>query len=273
MNPVAFLVLCTAGWMNRNQQGVIEYLQEEVRVLKELLGKKPRFNDDQRRRLASKAKRLGRTALDRFARLVTPNTLLAWHRRLVAQKYDGSRARQAGRPKTKAEIQELILQLARENRSWGYARIQGALANLRHEISRGTIANVLKAAGLEPAPTRRNGMTWKEFLKTHWEVLAATDFFTVELWTARGLIRYHVVFVIKLATREVHIAGLVPELSQSWMLQVARNLVDPWAGFLRSSRYLIHDRATVFSEPFRQLLRRAQVAGLRLPARSPNLNA
>lgn len=214
MNPFAFMVLCTAGWMNRNQQGVIEYLQEEVRVLKELLGKKPRFHDDQRRRLASKAKRLGRTVLDRFTSLVTPNTLLVWHRRLVAQKYDSSKLRPPGRPRTKAEILELILKLARENRSWGYTRIKGAFANLRQEISRGTIANGLKAAGLEPAPTRRNGMTWKEFLKTHGEVLAATDFFTVELWTARGLIRYPVLFLIKLATREVHIAGLVPEPSQ-----------------------------------------------------------
>lgn len=259
--------------MNRKQQDAIEYPQEEVHVLKELLDKKPRFNDEQRHRLASNAKRLGRRRLERFASLVTPGTLLAWHRRLVAQKYDSSKLRNPGRPKTKAEIQELILQLARENRTWGYSRIQGALANLRHEISRGTIANVLKAAGLEPVPTRRNGMTWKEFLKTHWEVLAATDFFTVELWTATGLIRYHVLFVIRLATREVHIAGLVPEPNESWMLQVGRNLIDPWSGFLRSSRYLIHDRATVFSEPFRQLLRSAQVEGLRLPARSPNLNA
>jgi putative transposase len=273
MNPFAFMVLCTAGWMNRNQQDVIEYLQEEVRVLQELLGKQPRFNDGQRRRLAAKGKNLGRRTLDRFASLVTPNTLLAWHRRLVAQKYDGSRVRKAARPPTQQEIQELILKLARENRSWGYTRIQGALANLRHEVGRGTIANVLKGAGMEPAPERRQGMTWKEFLKTHWEVLAATDFFTVELWTAKGLIRYHVLFVIRLATREVEIAGLVPEPNAAWMLQVGRNLIDPWAGFLRSSRYLIHDRATVFSEPFRQLLRSAQVEGMRLPARSPNLNA
>jgi hypothetical protein len=91
---------------------------------------------------------------------------------LVAQKYDVSRVRKAGRPPTKQEIQELIVKLARENRSWGYARIQSALANLRHEVGRGTIANVLKAAGMEPAPTRRQGMTWKEFLSTHWEVLA-----------------------------------------------------------------------------------------------------
>jgi transposase InsO family protein len=273
MNPLGFMVLCVAGWMNRNQQDVIEYLQEEVRVLQELLGKQPRFNDGQRRRLAIKGKTLGRKTLDRFASLVTPNTLLAWHRRLVAQKYDGSRVRKAGGPSAKPEIQELILKLARENRSWGYTRIQGALANLCHEVSRGTIANVLKAAGMEPAPTRRQGMTWKEFLRTHWDVLAATEFFTVELWTAKGLIRYHVLFVIRLATREVEIAGLVAEPNATWMLQVGRNLIDPWAGFLRSSRYLIHDRATVFSEPFRELLRSAQVEGLRRPARSPNLNA
>jgi putative transposase len=196
--------------MNRNQQDVIEYLQEEIRVLKELLGKKPRFNDDQRRRLASKGKRLGQNALNRFCGLVTPHTLLAWHRRLVAQKYDSSKARKPGRPRTKGEIQELILKIAGENRTWRYTRIQGALANLRHEVSRGTIANVLKAAGVEPAPTRKDGMTWREFLKAHWEVLAATDFFTVEVWTGRGLVRYHVLFVIQLATRAVEIAGRGP---------------------------------------------------------------
>jgi hypothetical protein len=116
-------------------------------------------------------------------------------------------------------------------------------------------------------------MTWKEFLKTHWEVLAAIDFFTVELWTAKGLIRYHVLFVIKLATQEVQIAGIVPEPWESWMGQMARNLTDPWTGFLRSSRWLIHDRSSLFSEHFRQLLRSTQVEGLRLPAHSPNLNA
>jgi len=237
------------------------------------LGKKPRFNDGQRRRLATKGKRLGRKTLDRFASLVTPNTLLAWHRRLVAKKYDGSVVSKAGRPTTACEVKELILKLARENRSWGYTRIQGALANLRHEVGRGTIANVLKEAGMEPAPERRQGMTWKEFLKTHWDVLAATDFFTVELWTARGLIRDQVLFVLRLAMREVHIAGLVPEPNEAWMKQIARNLIDPIAGFLRGMRFLIHDRASLFSEPFRQLLRSAPVEGLRLPAHSPNLNA
>jgi hypothetical protein len=142
MNPLAFLVVCVAGWMNRNQQDVIEYLQEEIRVLKELLGKKPRFNDGQRRRLATKGKRLGRKTLARFASLVTPNTLLACHRRLVAQKYDGSTVHKTGRPPTVCEIKELILKLARENRSLGYIRIQGALANLRHGV--GICPSVIK---------------------------------------------------------------------------------------------------------------------------------
>jgi hypothetical protein len=156
-------------------------LQEEIRVLKAPLGKKPWSNDGKRHHLAIKGNRLGHKALDRFCSLVRPTTLLAWHRRLVARKYDESMVRKAGRPPTTGEVKELILELARENRFWGYTRIQGTLAKLRHGVGRGTIANVLRAAGMEPAPERRQGMTWQEFLRTHWEVLAATDFFTVEL--------------------------------------------------------------------------------------------
>ena len=132
MNALQLFLICFAGWINRNQQNVIEYLQEEVRVLREQLGRRPRFNDHQRRRLAAKAKKIGRDQLQRFASIVTPQTLLDWHRRLVAGKYDGSSARSPGRPPTPAEVRELILTMARENRAWGYTRIQGALMNLGH---------------------------------------------------------------------------------------------------------------------------------------------
>ena len=176
--------------MNRHQQVVIEYLQEEVRVLQEQFGHRPRFNDDQRHRLALKAKTMGRQGLRRFARIVTPDTLLAWHRRLVARKCDSSKVRKPGRPRTASDLRELILRIARENRSWGYTRIQGALRNLGHEVGRGTVAEILRTAGLDSAPERMNRTTWKEFLRTHWEVLAATDFFTVEIWTTVGLVRY-----------------------------------------------------------------------------------
>jgi transposase InsO family protein len=259
--------------MNRNQQVIIEYLQEEVRVLKEQLGRRPRFNDDQRRRLAVKGKFLGKKNLLRFASIVSPDTLLAWHCRLIARKYDSSQKRKPGRPATAADTRELILRMARENRSWGYTRLQGALANLRHEIGRGTIAKVLKEAGLDPSPDRRKGMTWKEFLRIHWNTIAATDFFTVEVWTPLGLVRYHVLFVIRLVTREVRIAGILPEPGETWMLQMARNLTDAWDGFLRGAQFLIHDRSPLFTEQFREILKSTGVEPLRLPARSPNLNA
>ena len=201
MNALQLLLLCLAGWLNRNQQLVIEYLQEEVRVLKEQLGKKPRFTDDQRRRLAVKAQKVGRDRLRRFASIVSPKTLLEWHRRLIARKYDGRSRRSPGRPCTPAEIRELILKMAQENRTWGYTRLQGALDNLGHQVGRSTIAKVLKEEGLDPAPERQKQTTWKEFLRSHFAVIAAADFFSVEVWTAAGLVRYHVLFAIRLATR------------------------------------------------------------------------
>jgi transposase InsO family protein len=273
MNPLSLVVTCVAGWMNRHQQVVIEYLQEEVRVLQEQLGRRPRFNNEQRRRLARKAKTVGRQGLRRFARLVTPDTLLAWHRRLIAQKYDSSKVRKPGRPGTASDRREMILRMARENRAWGYTRIQGALRNLGHEVGRGTIAQILRTAGLEPAPERRNRTTWKEFLRTHWEVLAATDFFTVEVWSAFGLVRYHVWFVIRLASRRVRIAGIVPEPTGSWMTQTARHLTDSLGGFLNGCRYLIHDRSPLFTKEFEGILQSAGIQAVRLPPRSPNLNA
>ena len=273
MNGLQLLLICLAGWLNRNQQLVIEYLQEEAKVLREQLDKKPRFTDNQRRRLAAKAQKLGRDRLRRFASIVSPKTLLEWHRRLIACKYDGSSGRSPGRPCTPGEIRELILRMARENRSWGYTRIQGALENLRHEVGRSTIAKVLKEAGLDPAPERQKRTTWKEFLRSHFAVLAAADFFSVEVWTAVGLVRYHVFFVIQLATREVQIAGIVAEPHGKWIKQVARNLTDGLDGFLANCRYLIHDRSSLFTPEFGMILASVGIETVRLPARSPNLNA
>src|SRR5215813_6060445 len=144
-DPFSFLVVSFASWMNQHQQHVIHYLMEENRVLREQIGnRRMRFTNDQRRRLAAKAKRLGRKLLNEVATLVTPETLLAWHRKLIAKKYDGSANRGPGRPATAAEIAALVTRMAEENRSWGYRRIQGALANLGHMLAFKTIANILK---------------------------------------------------------------------------------------------------------------------------------
>jgi len=136
LDPFSFLVVSVAGWLNQRQRQVIEYLVEENRILREHIGKRRfRFTDNQRRRLAAKAKRLGRKVLAQVATIVTPETLLAWHRRLIAQKYDGSACRKPGRPRTSDEISKLIIRLTEENRSWGYSRIRGALANLGYAIA------------------------------------------------------------------------------------------------------------------------------------------
>jgi hypothetical protein len=184
------LLLATfAGWVTRRQSQVIDYLIEENRVLKEQLesgGRRLRLTDDQRRRLAAKGKPLGKKVLRQIATIVTPDTILAWHRKLIAAKWTYAR-QGVGRPGVMKEIRELIVRMAEENPSWGYARIQGQLKHLNHRVARSTIAKVLKEHGIKPFPERST--SWRTFVRTHAHLIAAADFFTTEVWTARGLVR------------------------------------------------------------------------------------
>jgi putative transposase len=260
--------------MNQEHLKIIDYLTEENRVLKQQLGgRRLRLTDDQRRRLASKARQLGRKMLQDVATIVTPETLLRWHRKLIANKYDGSQRRGPGRPRIMGEVRSLIVRMAQANREWGYRRIQGPLSNLGYTVGRGTIANVLKKQGIEPAPERGKKTTWKEFLRAHGHVIAAADFFTVEVWTLKGLTRYIVFFVLELSTRRVEIAGITPQPDGFWMIQMARRLTHAVDGFLIGKRFLIHDRDPLFTTDVRATLAATGVNGIRLPPRSPNLNA
>ena len=167
IQPFHLLVIALASWLNRHQQDVIDYLIEENRVLKDQLeGQRLRFTDDQRRRLAAKAKALGRRLLDEIETLVTPDTLLAWHRKFIAEKWTYPR-KGPGRPRIAQEITELVIRMAMENVSWGYDRIQCALANLGHIVAPNTVKNILKRHGIELAPQRRKRTSWKTFLKAH----------------------------------------------------------------------------------------------------------
>src|SRR5664279_4726250 len=268
------MLIAVSGWMNQRQLLVIDYLREENRVLREQLGgRRLRLDDSQRRRLDVRAKALGRKVLAEIATIVTPETLLAWHRKLIAQKYDGSARRVPGRPRTAAEIEILVVSMAEENRDWGYRRIEGALSNLGHELARSTIAQILERHGLEPAPQRSQKTTWKEFLSRHWELIVATDFFTVEVWTRRGLQRFIVLFFIDLATRKVEVAGIAQAANGLWMSQIGRNLTDAEEGILTGKRYLIHDRDPLFTAEFLSMITGAGVESVKLPPRSPNMNA
>jgi putative transposase len=268
-----FLLACLAGWMHREQQQRLEFVQTELAVAREMLGKKrPRFNDDQRRRLAAKGKEVGRKGLLEIASLVTPDTLLRWHRELIAQKWTFER-KSPGRPPVSQEVMDLTVKLAKENPGAGFDRIQGMLANLGHEISDTTVKNILKQNGIEPAPVRTKRTTWAEFLRSHTETLAACDFFTTEVWTLNGLVTFYVLFVMEIATRRVHIAGITTSPNAAWMKQVARNLTDCQDGFLKGKLHLIMDRDGCFTEEFREILKTAGVKPVRLPPQSPNLNA
>src|ERR1700687_3391564 len=273
-DPFRFVLIAVAGWMNQRQLQMIDYLREENRVLREQLGgRRVRLNDDQRRRLATRAKGLGRKLLAEVATIVTPETLLAWHRKLIAQKYDGSGKRGPGRPRTAGEIEVFVVGMAEENRDWGYRRIQGALFNLGHELARSTIAEILERHGIEPAPERSRKTSWKEFLSRHWELIVAADFFTVEVWTRRGLQRFIVLFFIELSTRKVEIAGIAAAANGLWMRQIGRNLTDAVDGILNGERYLIHDRDPLFTTEFLDMVTDVGVKSVKLPPRSPNLNA
>jgi len=273
---VHLLLAILTGWLQRHQQWVITYLHEENRVLKaQLRGLRLCLTDTERCRLAALAYPLGRKRLQEIATIATPDTLLRWYRRLIAQKFDGSRHRRTrGRPRVLEEIEQLRIRMAEENPSWGYRRLQGALANLGHRIDAGTVRNILHRYHLDPAPQRRKaGMPWAQFLTLRWEVLAATDFFTVEVATWRGLVTYYVLFVMDLATRQVQVAGVTPHPTGDFMRQCARQLTDPFDGFLRGKRFLIHGRDTKFTRAFDGLLKEHRVEPVLLPPRSPNLNA
>jgi len=273
--PWQLLVIIVSAWMTKAQQELIDYVITENQVLKEKLGgKRILLNDDQRRRLAVKGKILGRKRLQEMGTLFTPDTILRWHRQLVAQKWDYSKRRKSpGRPRTSQEVVDLVLRFARENPSWGYDRIQGALANLGHEISDQTVGNILKDHGIEPASTRRCTVDWPTFLKAHWDVLASIDFTTLEVWTKGGLVTYYLLFVMELKSRRVHFAGCTTNPDGHWMQQVARNLTDCDEGFLLGKKYLIMDRDTKFTQRFRGLLKESGVKAIRLPPRSPKMSA
>jgi putative transposase len=251
-----------------------EYLVTENRLLRMQIKGRIHLSDGERKALAEIGQKLGKKALEEVAHIVQPDTILAWHRKLIAQKFDGSQQRKTpGRPPIDPELEALVVRMAQENRSWGYDRIVGALANLGYTVSDQTVGNILKRHGIAPAPERKTTTTWKEFIRTPMDVLVATDFFTAEVWTTAGLVTYYVLFFIHLASRKVHVAGVTPHPDEHWMVQIARNLTMAEWGFLEAGQYLIHDRDSKYCPAFQRLIDEAGITRVPFPPRSPNLNA
>jgi putative transposase len=244
-------------------------LIEENRLLRRQLGtRRLRLTDDDRRRLAARAYRVGRRALRDIATIAMPDTLLRWHRQLIAHKW--THARTAGHRGVMLAIRRLVVRMAEENPTWGYTRIQGALKNVGHRVGRSTIRRILKAAGLPPVPQRPT--SWQTFLKAHWGVIAGADFFTTEVWTWRGLVTYYTVFVIDLASRRVGILGSTPHPNGLFMRQVVRMATAADAGPIVAGVWIC-DRDRKWSRDVRRLLEDAGIRVVLIPERAPNANA
>src|SRR5882672_5548061 len=258
------------GWLERREREAIVYLIEENRLLRRQLGtRRLRLTDDDRRRLAARAYRVGRAALREIATIATPDTLLRWHRRLIARKW--TYAPQPGRRNILVEIRRLVLRMADEPPTRGYTRIPGALKNAGHRVGRSTIRRILKAAGLPPVPQRPT--SWQTFLKAHWGSIAAADFFTTEVWTWQGLVTYYTVFIIDLASRHVQILGSTPHPEALFRQQIVRTLTMAEGGVVSRRQVLICDRDRKWSRDVRRRLRDAGIRVVLIPKRAPNTNA
>jgi len=271
------LATCLAYCIDKELYKAIDYLREQVRVLvehQEKQNKRIRLNNSQRMRVAAKAKRLSRKMLEQCTELFTADTIMRWFRELIAQKYDGSQNRTSpGRPQIGPEIVNLVIRFKEENPRWGYQKITDQIVYLGHKISKSSVKNILIENGYDPEPDLTVRSTWHEFIKSHWDVLIACDFFTIELLVSHKLVRCTVFFVIELSTRKVFYAPIKLQPDGAYMKQVAKILTDSEDGFLQGKRYLIHDRDPLYrTDGFHEILKSIGVEPVRLPARSPDLN-
>ena len=271
------LATCLAYCIDKELYRAIDYLREQVRVLLEQQAKQNKrilLTNSQRMRVAAKAKRLSRKMLEQCTELFTPDTIMRWFRELVARKYDGSKNRTSpGRPQIAQEVVNLVIRFKEENPRWGYKKIRDQVVYLGYKISKSSVKNILIENGYDPEPDLTIRSTWHEFIRSHWDVLAACDFFTIELLVGPRLVRCTVFFVIDIASRKVFFGPIKLQPDGEYMKQVARILADYGDGFLRGKRYLIHDRDPLFNTAgFYDILKASGTRPVKLPARSPDLN-
>ncbi len=264
-----------------NFQKSLEYTIEENSVMREVLRdkyncKKIELTDEQKKRLAIKAINLNKHILEDVVNIFQPSTILGWHRDLIGKKYDSTGSPNGARrgPKiTPPEVVAEVLKLARRNPEWGYERIADCMAYLGFKISESTVKRILLDHGLIPDPDQKHRVEWARFISSHKDVLAATDFFTVELLTEESIQRYMVLFFIDIGTRKVEIAGVQKDPDGPWMAQMARNQTDAFDGFLLGKKYLIHDRDPLYTEQFSKIMKGSEITPKRLPGYRPVMNS
>lgn len=274
---VAFLVDLVAARRadDRDKDVQILVLRHQVRLLQRRQPRPPRLTRGEQLTLAVLTTALARltagprSQLDQYLLLFKPDTILNWHRALVRRKWTFRRMHTGGRPTIPAEVEGLILRLARENPRWGYRRIQGELGKLGHAVSASVVRATLRRHRVPPAPQRRGATTWRDFVQSHKDQLLACDFFTIEtLW----LKTLHVLFFIEVGMRRVHLAGCTAHPTASCRVQ-ARQLAWTLQEAGTSPRFLIHDRDAKFPPSFDTVFATENVEVIRTPFRAPTANA
>jgi transposase InsO family protein len=242
-------------------------LRHQVLILQRQINR-PQFTETDRTVLSLLTSVMGRARKGRTLMIVRPATVIRWHRRLVARRWTQPPTAPRGRPPVDPELRRLIVRLARENPTWGYRRVHGELHRLGHAVAASTVWKILRAAGIDPRRDR-TGPSWSEFICSQAKAVIATDFACVETALLR---RFHVLFVIEVATRRVHLAGVTTNPTGPWTTQAARNLL------LRlpddhGYRFLVRDGAGQFTRSFDAVLAGADITALRIPPRAPQANA
>ena len=250
-----------------------EYLRAENKLLKSKIKGRIRFTDDERRTLVDAAVAMGRKLIEQVVGIVKPETILTWQRRLEKEKWDHSsrQNRGPGHPRTAGHIEAIVCRLAREN-TWGYLRIQGELLKLDVKLSKGCIADILRRNNLPPSPERK-GLTWREFLSRHADVLLCADLFTKEIWTFCGLKTAYVLFIMHLETRRIVLADATFCPHSRWMAQMARNVLMECEDLGIKPRFTLHDRDGLFIHSFDHTLEAAGVGVIKTPFQAPNANS